>query len=121
MLSVLAVGLKSNNAAFDASGTNTFETIAGATFATYTPTTDAEDDGQFLRVTATYTDATSAAEDDPPLTKTKAIAPEHGDGDDRKRGVRRAGGEGGPRVSRGVHHERGVGVCNRPGTSSATR
>ena len=51
--------VKSNNAAFDDSGTNTFETIAGATFATYTPTTDAEDDGQFLRVTATYTDATT--------------------------------------------------------------
>ena len=51
--------VKSNNAAFDASGTNTVETIAGATFATYTPTTDAEDDGQFLRVTATYTDATT--------------------------------------------------------------
>ena len=54
---------KSNNAAFDASGTNTVEPIAGATFATYTPTTDAEDDGQFLRVTATYTDAASPPDD----------------------------------------------------------
>ena len=46
---------KADNAAF-----GTPENIAGATFATYTPTTDAEDDGQFLRVTATYTDASRA-------------------------------------------------------------
>ena len=47
-----------------ASQGDTFIAIPGGTFATYTPTTDAADDGQFLLVTATYTDASSAAEDD---------------------------------------------------------
>ena len=43
--------------------------IAGATSATYMPTTSAGDAGRFLRVTAVYTDATSPA-DDPETDQT---------------------------------------------------